>query len=110
MIMKNSIIISGLFLLSLLIMTLIGSSLSFAQQPPISFANQTGNNNTQSSNIFYKGYSLVGIRVYDIYKNEQWQIVQTYTFQGFEIKSIIPASQLPKSGSPMGVLVIMQKR
>jgi hypothetical protein len=109
MIMKNSVIISGLFLLSLLIMTLIESSVSFAQQPPISIANQTGKS-TQSSNILYKGYSLVSIRVYDIYKSEQWQIVQDYIFQGYEIKSIIPASQLPNSGSPMGLLVIMQKK
>jgi hypothetical protein len=110
MIRKNSIIISGLFLLSLMIMIMTGSSLSFAQQPPLFFVNQTGKNNTQSSNIFYKGPSLIGVRVYDYYKSEQWQVVQDIISQGFEIKSIIPASQLPNSGSPIGVLVILEKK
>ncbi len=110
MIRKNSVIISGSLLLSLTIITISGSSLSFAQQPPIFFANHTAENNTQSSNIFYKGPSLVGVRVYDYYKSEQWQVVQNILSQGFEIKSIIPASQLPNSGSPTGVLVILEKK
>lgn len=109
MIKKYSIIISGLFLLSLMVLTTTGSSLSFAQQPPIFSANQSGNN-TQTSNIFYKGPVLAGIRVYDYYKSEQWQAVENMIFQGFEIKSIIPAAQLPNSGAPMGVLVILEKK
>ena len=92
-----------------MVLTITGSSLSFAQQPPIFSANQSGNN-TQTSNIFYKGPVLAGIRVYDYYKSEQWQAVENMIFQGFEIKSIIPASQLPNSGAPMGVLVILEKK
>ena len=108
MVKKHSIIISGLFLLSLMVLTITGSSLTFAQQPPIFSANQSGNN-TQTKNFFYKGPVLAGIRVYDYSKTEQWQAVENMIFQGFEIKSIIPASQLPYE-NPMGVLVILEKR
>jgi len=108
MVKKYSIIISGLFLLSLIVLTIAGSSLSFAQQPPIFSANQSGKN-TQNSNIFYKGPVLAGIRVYDYLKTEQWQAVENMIMQGFDIKSIIPASQLPYS-NPVGVLVILEKK
>ena len=91
-----------------MVLTITGSSLSFAQQPPIFSANQSGNN-TQTKNFFYKGPVLAGIRVYDYYKTEQWQTVENMIFQGFEIKSIIPASQLPY-GNPVGVLVILEKK
>jgi hypothetical protein len=103
---KKEAIITGAFLLSIII---TGSSLAFAQQPSTLSVNRTANN-MSSSNVFYKGPSVLGIRVYDYFKNEQWQVVENYISQGYEIKSVIPASQLPNTGSPMGILVILEKR
>jgi alcohol dehydrogenase (cytochrome c) len=79
-------------------------------QQTTDMAIEIAGNNTQSANVFHKGKWVLIIRIYDIFMNQQWGVVDSYVSQGYEIKSIIPASQLPNTGSAVGLFVVLEKK
>ena len=59
---------------------------------------------------FYKGSTVVVLRLTNPYLATQWKDVETYTTQGFIIVSIIPGKSLnPDPNNPGLIFVVMQK-
>jgi hypothetical protein len=59
---------------------------------------------------FYKGPTVVVLRLTNPYLATQWKDVETYTTQGFLIVSIIPGKSLaPDPNNPGLIFVVMQK-
>ena len=59
---------------------------------------------------FYKGSTVVVLRLTNPYLATQWNDVESYTSQGFMIVSIIPGKSLaPDPNNPGLIFVVMQK-